>query len=81
MGAGYGRVGIHWRTLHLAVLNAGHRVRTTVRFRKREAGVRAMLKTGGAEPGEALSFVAADLMMLWQIFLSNQRPEYRLWVL
>jgi nucleoside-diphosphate-sugar epimerase len=43
-------------------LNAGYRVRTTVRLRNREAGVRAMLKAGGAEPGEALSFVAADLI-------------------
>ena len=46
----------------LQLLNAGYRVRTTVRLRNREAGVRAMLKAGGAEPGEALSFVAADLM-------------------
>src|SRR5208337_5621476 len=29
---------------------------------EREAGVRSMLKAGGAEPGKALSFVAADLM-------------------
>jgi nucleoside-diphosphate-sugar epimerase len=36
--------------------------RTTVRSLEREAGVRAMLKTGGAEPGAALSFAAADLM-------------------
>src|SRR4051794_8094127 len=45
----------------LQLLGAGYRVRTTVRSLKREADVRAMLKAGGAEPGEALSFVAADL--------------------
>jgi nucleoside-diphosphate-sugar epimerase len=56
---GSGFIGAH---CILQLLNAGYRVRTTVRFRNREAGVRAMLKTGGAEPGEALSFVAADLM-------------------
>jgi nucleoside-diphosphate-sugar epimerase len=36
-------------------------VRTTVRNLKREAEVRAMLKVGGAEPGDRLSFFAADL--------------------
>jgi nucleoside-diphosphate-sugar epimerase len=46
----------------LRLLDAGYRVRTTVRSLAREAEVRAMLKTGGAEPGDALSFVAADLM-------------------
>jgi nucleoside-diphosphate-sugar epimerase len=54
---GSGFLGAHC-ILHL--LNAGYRVRTTVRSLKREADVRAMLKVGGAEP--ALSFVAADLM-------------------
>jgi nucleoside-diphosphate-sugar epimerase len=45
------------------LLDAGYRVRTTVRSLTREAEVRAMLKAGGAEPaGEALSFAAADLM-------------------
>lgn len=43
------------------LLHAGYRVRTTVRSLTREADVRAMLKVGGAEPGSALSFVAADL--------------------
>lgn len=43
------------------LLNAGYRVRTSVRSLTREADVRAMLKVGGAEPGAALSFVAADL--------------------
>ncbi len=45
----------------LALLDAGYRVRTTVRSLDREAGVRAMLKTAGAEPGGALSFAVADL--------------------
>src|SRR6202012_2436107 len=45
----------------LQLLAAGHEVRTTVRNLKREADVRAMLKTGGAESGEQLSVVAADL--------------------
>ncbi|TIV12871.1 MAG: NAD-dependent epimerase/dehydratase family protein, partial [Mesorhizobium sp.] len=46
----------------LALLNAGYRVRTTVRSARREADVLAMLKVGGAEPGDALSFAHADLM-------------------
>jgi nucleoside-diphosphate-sugar epimerase len=46
----------------LQLLDAGYRVRTTVRSLKREAEVRALLKVGGAEPGTALSFYAADLM-------------------
>jgi len=45
----------------LQLLAAGHRVRTTVRSLKREADVRAMLREGGAEPGDRLSFIAADL--------------------
>lgn len=45
----------------LQLLTAGHRVRTTVRSLKREGAVRASLKEGGAEPGDRLSFVAADL--------------------
>ncbi len=45
----------------LQLLDAGYRVRTTVRSLTREDDVRAMLRTGGAEPGEALSFFAADL--------------------
>jgi nucleoside-diphosphate-sugar epimerase len=55
---GSGFIGAH---CILQLLNAGYRVRTTVRSLKREADVRAMLKTGGAEPGQALSFTAADL--------------------
>lgn len=45
----------------LALLKAGYRVRATVRSLSREAEVRAQLKVGGAEPGERLSFVIADL--------------------
>ncbi len=45
----------------LQLLAAGHQVRTTVRSLKREGDVRAMLKEGGAEPGDRLSFFAADL--------------------
>ena len=55
---GPGFIGSH---LILQLLAAGHRVRTTVRGLQREAGVRAMLKEGGAEPGDRLSFVVADL--------------------
>ena len=55
---GSGFIGAH---AILQLLNAGHRVRTTVRSLQREPQVRAMLKQGGAEPGEQLSFVAADL--------------------
>ncbi|MGA2601186.1 MAG: NAD-dependent epimerase/dehydratase family protein, partial [Bryobacteraceae bacterium] len=45
----------------LQLLAAGHQVRTTVRSLKREGDVRAMLKEGGAEPGDQVSFFAADL--------------------
>ena len=55
---GSGFIGSH---CILQLLAAGHQVRTTVRNLKREADVRAMLKEGGAEPGDRLSFVAADL--------------------
>jgi nucleoside-diphosphate-sugar epimerase len=55
---GSGFVGSH---CILQLLAAGYQVRTTVRNLKRESNVRAMLKTGGAEPGDQLSFVAADL--------------------
>lgn len=56
---GSGFVGVH---CIVQLLQAGYRVRTTVRSLTREADVRAMVKTGGAEPGERLSVVAADLM-------------------
>ena len=55
---GSGFVGSH---CILQLLAAGHEVRTTVRNMKREGDVRAMLKVGGAEPGNRLSFFAADL--------------------
>jgi nucleoside-diphosphate-sugar epimerase len=45
----------------LQALGEDHRVRTTIRSLKREADVRAMLKQGGSEPGDRLSFFAADL--------------------
>jgi nucleoside-diphosphate-sugar epimerase len=45
----------------LQLLAAGHQVRTTVRSLKREGDARAMLKEGGAEPDDRLSFIAADL--------------------
>ena len=56
---GSGFIGAH---CILRLLEAGYRVRTTVRSLDREADVRAMLKVGGAEPGEALEVVAADLL-------------------
>jgi nucleoside-diphosphate-sugar epimerase len=43
------------------LLNAGHRVRATVRDLKRESEVRAMVRQGGAQAGDRLSFFAADL--------------------
>jgi nucleoside-diphosphate-sugar epimerase len=55
---GSGFVGSH---CILQLLAAGHQVRTTVRNLKRESDVRALLKEGGAEPGDRLSFIAADL--------------------
>src|SRR5882724_3256661 len=55
---GSGFIGAH---CILQLLNAGYRVRTTVRSLTREGDVRAMLKAGGAAPGAALSFAAADL--------------------
>jgi nucleoside-diphosphate-sugar epimerase len=56
---GSGFIGAHCL---LQLLNAGYRVRTTVRSLAREGDVRAMLKVGGAAPGGALSFAAADLI-------------------
>jgi nucleoside-diphosphate-sugar epimerase len=55
---GSGFIGSH---AILQLLAAGHTVRTTVRSLTREGDVRAMLKQGGAEPSNRLSFVAADL--------------------
>ncbi len=45
----------------LALLRAGYRVRTTLRSLSRQAEVLGNLKTGGADTGDRLSFVAADL--------------------
>jgi dihydroflavonol-4-reductase len=55
---GSGFIGSH---IILQLLAAGHQVRTTIRNLKREGDVRAMLKEGGGEPGNRLSFFAADL--------------------
>jgi nucleoside-diphosphate-sugar epimerase len=55
---GSGFIGSH---CILQLLGAGHQVRTTLRNLNREGDVRAMLREGGAEPGERLGFVAADL--------------------
>ncbi len=56
---GSGFIGAH---CILQLLEAGYNVRTTVRSLAKETEVRSMLKTGGAEPGDKLSFFAADLM-------------------
>jgi nucleoside-diphosphate-sugar epimerase len=56
---GSGFIGSH---CILQLLASGHTVRTTVRSLEREAEVRGMLKVGGAEPGDRLSFFAADLL-------------------
>ena len=56
---GSGFIGSH---AIIQLLATGHEVRTTVRNLDREAEVRALLKEGGAEPGGALSFHAAELM-------------------
>jgi dihydroflavonol-4-reductase len=45
----------------LALLNAGYRVRTTVRTLEREQEVRDHLKVGGVDAGDRLSFVVANL--------------------
>jgi nucleoside-diphosphate-sugar epimerase len=55
---GSGFIGSH---CVLQLLAGGHWVRTTVRNLKRESDVRALLREGGAEPGDRLSFYAADL--------------------
>jgi nucleoside-diphosphate-sugar epimerase len=55
---GSGFIGCH---CILQLLPAGYQVRTTVRSLKRKSDVRAMLKVAGVEPGDRLSFVAADL--------------------
>jgi dihydroflavonol-4-reductase len=55
---GSGFVGSH---CILKLLAAGHHVRATVRNPNREREVRAMLKQGGAEAGDRLTLIAADL--------------------
>ena len=55
---GSGFLGVH---CILKLLDAGYRVRTTVRSLAREPDVRRMLATADSQPGDALSFVAADL--------------------
>ncbi len=55
---GSGFVGAH---CIIQLLEAGHQVRTSVRSLSREPEVRAMLRVGGVEAGDRLSFVAADL--------------------
>src|ERR1700746_1012493 len=55
---GSGFIGCH---CILQLLAAGYRVKTTVRDLKRESDVRTMLKAGGVEPGDQLSFGAAEL--------------------
>jgi len=56
---GSGFIGSHC-ILHL--LAAGHTVRTTVRSLEREPEVRGMLRVGGAEPGDRVTFFSADLL-------------------
>ncbi len=56
---GSGFIGAH---CIIRLIEAGYRVRTTVRSLSREAQVRAMLREGGCEAGDRLSFVEADLM-------------------
>src|SRR5215475_16177352 len=55
---GSGFIGSH---IIIQLLAAGHQARATLRSLKRESEARAMLKEGGVEPGDRLSFVAADL--------------------
>lgn len=55
---GTGFVGSHCL---VALLANGYRVRTTVRSMKRADEVREMVRAGGADPGDRLSFVEADL--------------------
>jgi len=55
---GSGFIGSH---CILQLLTSGHTVRTTVRTLQREAEVRTMLRQGGVDAGNHLSFFAADL--------------------
>jgi len=56
---GSGFIGAH---CILQLLQKGYRVRTTVRSLSRENEVRAMLRQGGVEAGDQLTFAAADLL-------------------
>ncbi|MCO5163247.1 MAG: aldehyde reductase [Mesorhizobium sp.] len=56
---GSGFIGAH---CIIRLIAAGYRVRTTVRSLAREPDVRAMLRAGGCEAGDRLSFAQADLM-------------------
>jgi nucleoside-diphosphate-sugar epimerase len=55
---GSGFIGAH---CILQLLAAGHQVKATIRNLKREGDVRAMLRTGGADAGDRLTFFAANL--------------------
>ena len=55
---GSGFIGVH---AILQLLAAGHQVRTTVRNLNREPDVRAMLRVGGTDAGDRLTFFGADL--------------------
>ncbi len=55
---GSGFIGAH---CIIQLLQAGYRVRATVRNLQREPEVRAMLANGGAKNADAVSFAAADL--------------------
>lgn len=55
---GSGFIGSH---CIVALLNAGYRVRTTVRSLTMEPEVRSMMASGGAPPGGKLTFTVADL--------------------
>ena len=56
---GSGFIGAH---CIIQLLQQGYQVRTTVRNLARESDVRTMLKQGGVDAPDKLSFVAADLM-------------------
>ena len=56
---GSGFIGAH---CIIQLLNAGYQVRTSVRSLKRESEVREMLRNGGVEAGDRLSFAEADLI-------------------
>jgi dihydroflavonol-4-reductase len=55
---GSGFIGVH---CIVQLLKAGHRVRATLRSLARVDEVRSVVREGGAEAGEALTFVVADL--------------------